>query len=484
MNQEKSEKLMILVFLLFWGYLSVNFLSRSLWIDEAISYWLSIGSFKETFVKVYNLHSFSPLFFLFENLALKINDSEIASRLPSLFFGLASLFGMFLLAKLIFDKHTALLSTLILFSSSNFLASAVNARPYALSILSVILSMYFLLLWIKSNKSIWLILHTIFSISMILSHYLFSLMLPIFLFTFFILRKKNNSKLKFLIALSINIAPLALGFLQIKNLNQSANMSFQTVSFFEVLSSIINPALFVLALSCLLISLPKIRGDLAKFKIDKSAKLIICITWFLFPPILLWLLGFVANSPLYQSRYVVYCMPAYALLCAYLIQNCFQEKIKLIAIFLFQIFCIYIQFYNPKFPNENWRTAVRLIKERSDYNKQTPIIVHSTLMESGSNDWLVNKEKAGYLLAPFSIYKISNKKIPFPLFLNLEKHKEYFKKILEPTIKSAENLYLITRAGSEGINYLSKIFSKFKYSTKVIMNTKSVSVLSASRETS
>jgi hypothetical protein len=482
LEHDKAEKWFVAIFTVCWGLYALAFLSRSLWVDETITYWVANGSFVQTFSRAYNFQGQSPLFFLIENLVLQVSRSEIALRLPSVLFGVASIIGVFLVAEKLFDKSTAFLSALFLVSSGDFIGSLVNARPYSLGIFTAILSIYFLLLWIGSNHSRWLLALAMSLLVMILSHYLFAVMVVVLLFVWFVNRKKNRSLPKLLTALSVCLLPLLFGWFQLQNLNERASLSFDSLSFLETLSSIIQPPLFVLLFLVVLKFRRRFSELTTRVREVASTEFAIVVFWFVFPPILLWALGYVLGSSIYQSRYVVYCVPAYSILGAYLIQSFFVQKGKLAVIVLFQLLCLSIQISDPRVSSEDWRKVASLLQEQRYDEAVPPVLVHSTLMETSNSKWLLEQANAEYVLAPFSYYEIPNDQIPLPMYLSFGADDRYFAEVLRPIVGTQANLYIITRAGRAGIDYLSKVFTELDYSIRVVFESDSVSLMMAEQD--
>lgn len=135
MNRE--NRLTILLILAAALFLRLLFLGRNnLWTDEAA-----------TLIQIQNA-PFSinpPLYYLFlKGWTALLGTSEAVLRLPSAFFSTASVMILYLLAKKMFSRNIAVLSTAIMALSAFHLWYAQEARSYAMAVLLGLLSTSFL----------------------------------------------------------------------------------------------------------------------------------------------------------------------------------------------------------------------------------------------------------------------------------------------------------------------------------------------------
>ncbi len=145
-------------------FLRLLFLSRNdLWHDEVFTITLS-----ENAPFIWN----PPLYFLLMKIWIKLfGISELSLRLPSALFSAGSLLMIYLLTKKLFDKKAALIALTIGAFSPFHLWYAQEARPDSLAVLLGLLSSYFLLLWLKENKTKYISFYVLFSVFGIYSHY-------------------------------------------------------------------------------------------------------------------------------------------------------------------------------------------------------------------------------------------------------------------------------------------------------------------------
>ena len=117
---------------------------ESIFIDEGITVELTRLSFTDMIVnRASNFHA--PLYFIFMHLWVTVfGVSEVSIRLPSVIFGVASIYAIFLLANKMFkDENIALLSAFLMAISYYQIRYSQDARMYSLFTLLAIMSMYY-----------------------------------------------------------------------------------------------------------------------------------------------------------------------------------------------------------------------------------------------------------------------------------------------------------------------------------------------------
>jgi uncharacterized membrane protein len=184
--------MIILILLLGLVFRLIN-LSQSLWLDEAITaVTLKNLDFLDILTRFSPGDFHPPLFYLIEKLWTNIfGYSELALRLPSVFFGLGTIYLVWLLTKSLFSRKTAVLATLLVSINPLLVYYSQEARMYSLATFLVVGCVLFLL------KKRWLIF-TILLIASFYTDYLPWLMIPVYFFI-------SSSKRKFLISLSVSL---------------------------------------------------------------------------------------------------------------------------------------------------------------------------------------------------------------------------------------------------------------------------------------
>jgi len=134
----------------------MNQFTAPLWGDEGFSAILSMKSIPQI-IEIIRRDTSPPLYNITEHLAFRIfGVSEVTIRGLSFFYYLLTILFVFLIARLIWDKKTALLASTLTFFNPFFFIYAFEGRMYSIMALGVTGSMYFflkiLLVAKKTNK--------------------------------------------------------------------------------------------------------------------------------------------------------------------------------------------------------------------------------------------------------------------------------------------------------------------------------------------
>src|SRR3989344_6454933 len=171
-------------------------INQSLWLDEAINInVIKILNLQELFFN-YSLGDFHPPLFhivlkgwntLWTSLNLPV--SELTFRLPSVIFGVLTVYIVYLIGKKLFSKTTALIAATLMATAPLAIYYSQEARMYSLACFLTVLSVYFFLSILERDKLLnWIGFITTTAL-MLYSDYLPYLMLPTFIIYLFIRRK-------------------------------------------------------------------------------------------------------------------------------------------------------------------------------------------------------------------------------------------------------------------------------------------------------
>lgn len=171
-------------------------LNQSLWLDEAVQVWASKLPLTSYFNNFLATDFNPPLYYLFLHYWIKLaGSSEIAIRLPSVIFGVISVFVFYKITNLIkMPDKAKKLSLFLLATSPLHVYYSQEARPYILASLGFLISVYSLLkLKREENCQNFTLLFFGFVVSFF-THYMTILALPFFLYYLLKLYRINRNK--------------------------------------------------------------------------------------------------------------------------------------------------------------------------------------------------------------------------------------------------------------------------------------------------
>lgn len=262
-----------------------------------------------------------PLSFIIVYQFIKLfGTSEFTARVPSALFGIATIPLVYLLGKEIFGREEGLISSFIISTSLWHIKLSQEARMYTELTFFVIAAFYFFILGIKKINLKFLFASTFFLILAVYSHYSSILIIPVMLlylvFSRKLLRKEIYSKTVpcFIIffVFSIPLFPLILELLEFKLSDTarwgSPNMYFLLFTIYELRLGIS-------------LSLFSIFGAFYVL-IRRNALGVLLILYAGIPLLIFSLITSMGNV---TPRYLLFTLPAFALLASHILMELYRN---------------------------------------------------------------------------------------------------------------------------------------------------------------
>jgi len=393
-------------------------LNQSLWLDETVQAITSKGSFLNLFGELRGY--FHPPFyhFLMWGWAHLFGNGEIMMRLPSVFFGTATILIVYLIAKQSYSetRSLAIVAGLFLATAPFHIYYSQEARTYAMTTFFASLSMYWFVRMVNSqlliadrktpnikhqSSNIFYIFSTAF---MLYSDYygLFVFLAQI-VASLIILRKKTVSLLRYYVGVLLLFLPcLPLLWVQLKTGSQATaflpewgklvNLNFlkalpltfvkfslgRITIFDKNLYALVGIILFLIYGGIILKAFRFLMLDIKKIKtkdIKQVGKnndrnlLIILFCWLFIPVFLAWGVSFFI--PNYQPFRLLLVLPAFYLLLSYGLFSFSTMILHSIIVGLVvgvNLVATGVYFFNPYFQREDWRGAIRYIESQEEKN--------------------------------------------------------------------------------------------------------------------
>ena len=385
---------MIYLILLAGLVLRLISLNQSLWLDEATSALVAKMSITNIFIKFLPGDFHPPLYYLVLKYWSSIfGYSEVSLRLPSVIFGVATVYLIYLIAIKIFNKQIALITAVLMATSGLAIYYSQEARMYSLAAFLVTLAFYLFI----SKKWIF------FSIVLLLigaTDYVALFVVPVF----FIVGYKNWKKLLF------SLAPLCLGFffwlpIFIRQLKAGASVSgsawwnilgsasFKNIALIPIKFMFGRVSLDNKVVYGMVVVLVALLFGHLLFKARKASRIL--WGWLIIPIVVGILVSF--KIPTLSYFRFLFCLPAFYILIA-------SSKAPKYLIYLVLLVNLVSSFYyllTPKFQRENWRSAAVTIGEGKIvlpadsqkealiyYGKENQIIPVGKLSKNDREVWL------------------------------------------------------------------------------------------------
>jgi len=453
--------------------------SRSISLDETCNWWVAQGSFVSLFSDTTPYPNHLPHYLTLWFWIRIFGDSELSIRLPSLILSILSALVCLDVARLLFKIQNRSFFGLSLFAFSFFYQEQTIwisslARQYSFGIFFVLLSVNFLLRFLASEKHHWLILTGVSATGALLCQPLFVPILPVLGIGTLILRDKGNFKPVSKVALCLVFVVIfsTLLFYKLGAFNLFGRLK-TVYSFVEApilqgtfqLFSV--PTLIILLLEATLITaLAILRRDrfLATVKIETEnyRSLAFIAIWILTPPLLLMLSSYLLGTNFLLSRYNTLTVPAWALLCGYLLIK-IGERNLIAGYAVMLIFPLLASTSASIEPVEDWRSAATLVCDKS-IDETTLVLFFSGHPEALSQSWQATAELRRAWLAALTFYCRGKVNRPFVNFYFPEdRNKTFFDDF---DLSGIDKIVFISREGNgkismtayPAIRFLSPIF--------------------------
>ncbi len=371
---------MIFLILLLGLVLRLVNLNQSLWLDEAINVIAARNNSLYGMLTQYATADFHPpgWFIILWFWGKLFGYSEIVVRMPSVIFGVLTIWVVYLIGKKLKSSGLGLIAALLLSINPLHIYYSQEARMYVMATLVVSVNILLLLKLVKGEKLNLLFL--IFSnIVVLASDYLAYFIFPA-QFVFLLLFKKELFK-KWLIALASALLfgvwwlPIFLTQLDVGSV-ASANLptwkfvngafDFKTlpltfVKFIIGRISLADKLLYGLVLLpvCSLFTFLLYRG-VKSINNFRSKLLIILI---IIPLFIATTISFVA--PIFSYFRVLYILPLFLILVSLGILSMKRLKnIFLLLVVLIELFCTLVYLYNPLYQREDWKGLVNFFRDK------------------------------------------------------------------------------------------------------------------------
>lgn len=306
-------------------------------------------------------------------------SNEALARLPSAFFGSASIVVFYFFGKKLFGRNISLIATLLLsFSNSNIIMTQ-EVRMYPLLQLMILLSFYYFALIIKreSPKNSWYLAQGLFSLLAMYTQYLAGIVVLVQSFLAWIYRDKVDLKRWFLVQAAVFLLyfPGAIIFIYQAIHKFGPHIPFfysrMILDTFVIFSAGFCVPLVPVSINYLLIA--SFIFFATVFGIDylrRDKKLMALVLLYLFSAIFVIFIVSKTVRVLYSPRYFLFLSPAFFILITLAMERLKEIKLKFIniavyillaALVIVNIYSNYNWYFDPAYQRQNWRDAATLI---------------------------------------------------------------------------------------------------------------------------
>lgn len=429
-------------------------LMRSLWVDEAGTYWMACKGHLAAIQRTSHwpgqsiLYAVITSFFCFDGSPIR----DTLLRIPALLGAAAACYILYRFAEDAFGAGAGRIAAILFAFSPSTVEFATEARPYSLAMAAVAASCWTLYRWANSRGRSWLVSYVISSALVFYFHYMFS---PIFVaqavflvYEMFLKRRFRRSRelLAGYLAIALLVIPIVPHILLL--LREAHTMAFELKPSAEVLAGVLMPPVLAVGLfaSALLVRLawPDAGGHRTRLSPALSAML---LAWWSAGPLLLFVVSSTSSMQAFAERYLSYSGLALVLLLTYLGHSVFGRRAGLTWALLAMLLTTgnVLKFAEAREPGKSeLGPFMRVIRDESVNagSDLPPVLYESSLGESDFYNWRSGNSPDSYLYDPFVAYPMKNRLVPLPFGLSPEVE-EHVRHLIESDLKFRNKVILV-----------------------------------------
>lgn len=407
--------------------------AKSLWIDEAATWWIAQGPFNLLFSDTRPYPNHLPYYLFMWSWIRLFGDSEISLRIPSLVATLVTAFFCCKIAQSVFQINSKQFLgyrtfPLAYLYQEQVLWSVTNARQYSFAILFAILSVYSLLQFSKSGKLKFLLLLSFTAACTLLTQPIFAPFFPILLLGALILPCTGRTRFKQVLYVATILIITAIGCLIFLNSVGTFKILYRLQDIYSFINRPTVPSLmslfsiastipiFLEILLILLIAYFE-RENIKKIdyyqilSFQNSYFLYFLAAWILVPPVVLIFCSLCLKVDFLLPRYVAYSLPAWALLSGFLIQKLGEIR-KPVGYILVLILPLFASVGWARQASDDWRSAMAFVCRKTP-DKTRLVGIFSGHPESLLPQWQDTPALQSAWLAPARYYCLDKTVNPF-----------------------------------------------------------------------
>lgn len=414
MTKFLKDNLLLILILSLGTFLRIWRLGEySLWKDEIFSMLEAQRSLEVIFTTKTYFFGYAPLHHFFTHLALYFGKSEFIVRFSSVIFGAATIYLIYKLGELFFNKRVGLVSALLLAISTLHLEYSREVRYYSYLIFFSGLTLFFLYKLLLEKKWRWLVLYSVVTVLNMATQATAVLVLisqMVFLGLWFFLKRRKKDfrftpKLIFVIPFVIATGIFVKSF----------NELFSTIK--------LNPAMpFPKFLEYVLVGLSGGKTlslfyliffflGLAGYFREKKKELGLLLLVFVIPLFILYFLRPQVFG--FHIRYVIFILIPYLLLISYAVNTLLKHNVLIfLAVLLFAVFSIQpiMAYYQTK--KGDWRGVGQYLVRNAQPGE---VVITESYYNKILLDYYLEAENRGLIIKtaaesltpkghPFSVY--------------------------------------------------------------------------------
>ena len=424
-----------------------------LWLDETVSYWEVAGGFSQIWARHGMFIAYPYVLWLAKSV---LGTSVFALRLPSILAMLAATAIFYKTAKEQFGFEAANIATIIFCIHPSVTFAAIDARPYAMALLCLVLAIRYMLRWLDTGSTRDGLIFGAATAFILLFHLLFGMILPAFAL-YMALRRKWTA-FKFQWTWLIVLVPIALICIPVVPMVMEL---FRTsgVRVFTAKPTIDELALafapdFLLALFAVTMLLATAIKRVAMPGKQKPSANVLALSLGLLPLLSMFFISEVTPIHMFVGRYYLCAVPGLALCWGMMVSwiDCKWLRAGLCA---GAVLATVVITYSPTFTASHgytWKYAIDAA-EKNTAQDHAPILMCSGIVDSNAATRILNADDAGWM-APIVYYPMTSRVLGLPYSLTPVARQEIDEFIAQQTASKQRFLAMGFMFSYDSIRYM------------------------------
>jgi len=396
-------------------------LRTGFWLDETGTFWAASGTLAQTFSRSIVWPSQFPLYTAIAWIAMHVGGRpELTMRLPSLF---AMGVGAYLLYRLgveMVNRAAALAAVLLFVSFEPVAFAASDARSYAIGLAAVIGAMLALVRWLESSRLAYGLAYAACVALTWQMQYVFATTFIVQVL-YLCLRLRGGWRLKVshglaVIGTAVLLALPSAPHLQAMLRTATSHGFAGSPSIEGLFATFAPPALVCGLIAAIAIACAVDGGLRLRFPAINIQYLQLLILWALIPCLLPFAISVLSSAKIFLPRYILPFYPALALLGGIVIAGIQSSRLRLVGAAVTLAALIFSSRGLLDFSHGgDWSRAMLDVRTLAG---GAPVLFRSGFPESQPFNWLGDRTRTDYLLAPLRIYPAPESTVALPFRLD------------------------------------------------------------------
>jgi hypothetical protein len=433
-------------------------LGSSFWLDETGTFWLIKGGPSEILSRSIHWVGTSLVYGWVAFAGYMVGGhNEIALRLPSVVAMAFAALLLYRLAARLWSQEAAWPTVLIFLSLDGVAYAAVDARPYACALLTLIGATLLLVRWMDTDRFVFALGYAVLAS---LTLYLQVLFLAMFLshVLYVIYRLRTGAAVRWITVFG---AVLIGGVMLIPELQVLLRLKHSAVglsgahraSLQEVFEQLIPPVLSAGLLFGAVLS----RGVVREFRVffrrmDSDAALLV-LSWWILTILVLFGVSYLTPIKIFFRRYLLQATPGLALFFGWAVSGIERPNARALTVSVLALLGLLNNTGTHMWPfhgGEDWRGAMAAVRSIV-HDKDCPVVVASSFIEGANPAKYPEITPTSYLLAPLSMYPVEGRIIPVPY--RLDENSRPFIEQSTRNLEGSSRFVLVTRGEVDMANH-------------------------------